>query len=103
MIQDILLDSDFDLLIVNGDFAIGDGIDQEIALLINTWVGHWKQNPLLGVGITQHLNSSGQGPTIIRNIGVALDTDKIIIDALIVDDTNLEAPGAIFVEGHRNE
>lgn len=101
--QDILLDEDFDLLIENGDFVIGESVNQDIALIINTWVGHWKKSPLIGVGIQNYLNSSGQSVTIRRNISVGMDADSIIIDDLFVSNNNLDSQGSIIVVGHRNE
>ncbi len=54
---DILLDTDGDLLIVEGDLVIGESTSQHQQLLLITHQGEWKQNPKLGVGIEDFLNN----------------------------------------------
>lgn len=100
--QDIILDDDLDLLIVDGDFVIGESINQEILLIINSSPGNWKQNPLVGVAINKFLASTGMGGTIRRNIEVGLQADGMTNVQVIVDETNLTAPGSFVVSAERN-
>jgi len=69
----ILLDSD--LHIVNGDFDVQESDSQHIELIIDSWIGSWKQFPLCGVGIENYIKSSGQSLALKRNIAVQLEAD----------------------------
>jgi hypothetical protein len=53
--NDILLNSTNDLLIVDGDFAVGDSLNQQVGLLLLVNKGEVKQHPLTGVGINDLL------------------------------------------------
>lgn len=54
---DFQLDEDGDLNIAHGDFTVGPSDVQHVEDIIQSFAGMWKQNPLLGVGIKQFLNS----------------------------------------------
>lgn len=47
--DDFLLDKDGDLLIINGDIVIGDSDATDVELLMGSFKGEWKENPLTGV------------------------------------------------------
>jgi hypothetical protein len=53
--KDILLDSDFDLLIQHGDLAVGEATYQHQAILLKASPGEVKQSPTTGVGIDNFL------------------------------------------------
>jgi len=55
--NDILLNTDNDLMIANGDFAVGDCLNQQVGLLLLFNKGEVKQHPLTGAGINDLLNS----------------------------------------------
>lgn len=55
--EDFQLDADGDLNIAGGDFTVGPSDVQHVEDIIESFAGMWKQNPLLGVGIKQFLNS----------------------------------------------
>lgn len=59
---DLLLDEDFDLMVKEGDFALGDGTEQHKACLLLAHKGHYKQHPVVGVGLTRYLNDAGSDP-----------------------------------------
>lgn len=73
--KDILLDSDGDLLIENGDFKIGDSDAQHIKDILRAFPGWWKEFSSVGVGMAQYLNSSGKQQEIQRNIKLQLEAD----------------------------
>lgn len=56
--KDILLDEAGDLAIVNGDFVIGDSIDQEVAALLQLNKGDLKEFPVLGTNLIELINSN---------------------------------------------
>lgn len=88
-IQDILLDENGDLLIENGDFVVGPSDNQHIALIINTWLGDWKQFPLCGLGIDDYLASPSTPEVLKRDLTVQLIKDGYKInDIEISNDTD---------------
>lgn len=73
--KDILLDSDGDLLIENGDFKIGDSDTQHITDILRAFPGWWKEFSSVGVGMARYLNSSGKQQEIQSNIKLQLEAD----------------------------
>jgi len=57
MANDILIDSNGDLKIANGDFVVGNSSEQNVEQVLLANKGEWKQWPLIGVGITKLLNA----------------------------------------------
>lgn len=53
--KDILLDENFDLMVKDGDFVIGDSTEQNKALLLLAQKGEFRQWPDTGVGINDYL------------------------------------------------
>ena len=47
--NDFLLDDDGDLLIINGDLVVGEDTTTDVALLMKSFKGEWKQHPLTGI------------------------------------------------------
>jgi hypothetical protein len=78
--NDILLDSDGDLLIENGDFKIGPSDEQHIEDIISAYLGWWKEFPSVGVGIKQYQAGSGVEQTIEREIKLQLKADGYTVD-----------------------
>jgi hypothetical protein len=77
-VKDIILDDNNDLIISNGDFVIQDSDSQHIGLIIDSWIGHWKQYPLCGVGVDNYVKSSGQQLALKRAISVQLEPDGLV-------------------------
>ena len=57
--EDILLDNDFDILILNGDLEVGEPTNQHQALILLYEKGHLRETPWLGVGLHSWLNDDG--------------------------------------------
>ena len=90
MVKDIILDDDNDLVINSlGDFDVKDSDQQHVVLLINTFIGQWKQFPYCGVGIIRYLNSSGQQQTLRRNITVQMIADGYKVNEIILKENSL--------------
>lgn len=66
------------MIIENGDFKIGESDQQSIELIIDSYLGHWKESPLCGVGVDLFLNSSGQQLALKRAISIQLEADGMI-------------------------
>lgn len=88
-VKDITLD-DNDLMIINGDFDVSYSDQQHIELLMITYLGGWKEFPLVGVGLTNYINSSGSELIIRRNMIVQLESDSYQVNQISI------LPGPMF-------
>lgn len=84
MVKDIILDDSADLEIKNGDFYLADSDQQHVVLIINTFVGDWKQYPTLGVGIINYLASSGKSSELKRSISLQLTADGYKVNDVVL-------------------
>lgn len=75
--MDFLLDDDGDLLIEDGDFAVGVSTDQEIEDIMASAPGWWKQYPLLGVNINSYAGSPGMDQQLQRLAELQLKSDGL--------------------------
>ena len=72
---DILLDPVNGLQELNGDFLTGDCSNTYIYYITSAHLGHWKQFPLVGIGIDSYLNSSTNRQLLERDIIAQLNND----------------------------
>lgn len=72
---DILLSSDIDIMLSNGDFVIGDSTMQNQYLILSSQKGEWKENPFIGAGIEDMLNDEGSEAYWKRGIAEELKRD----------------------------
>jgi hypothetical protein len=73
-VNDILIDTtNFDLIIVNGDFKIDDSTIQHQQHLLLAGKGDYKLSPLVGVDIFKHLHDHSQ--TLARDARVEFIKD----------------------------
>lgn len=56
--NDMLLDENDDLLIINGDFVIGESFDQEVGIILRMYPGELKEDPVLGPQLIRLINSN---------------------------------------------
>ena len=56
--RDFLVNEAGDLAIVNGDFVIGDSVDQEVAALLVGEKGDLKEDPIFGPNLIALLKSN---------------------------------------------
>lgn len=84
-VKDFLLTNpDGDLSFKNGDLNIGFSDDQHIYDIIQDNPGDWKENPTVGVGVIQYVNSKDTYK-LFQEINSQLIDDGYTIDELIVD------------------
>jgi len=77
MAQDILIDTqDNDLLISAGDFGIDESTDQEVAFILMSEQGEWKEDPLVGAGLFRLVNSNGDERDLKQLVKLQLARDK---------------------------
>jgi hypothetical protein len=82
--KDFKLENDFDLAIENGDFAIVESDQDHIAIIVKSYLGAFKQFPLVGLGIDYYLASSTSEQVLKRNMTVQLNNDGYRVDGITV-------------------
>ena len=88
--QDIMLDSNYDLAIQNGDFVIGESSQQEINLMFQTFIGNWFEYPLAGVGILQYLHGAAPANQIEQIIKQAMIADGFTVQSISVAGSTID-------------
>jgi len=74
--KDMLIDDDFDLIIVNGDLSVGHSDNQHIQFIALSNPGEWKQTPVIGVAIGKYLKGpSNQVQHFVKNLKQQLKLD----------------------------
>lgn len=63
-----------------GDFNIVASDQAHIGDIIQSFMGDWKQYPMVGVGVGAYLNSVGQQQRLVRELIVQLKADGYIVD-----------------------
>ena len=85
---DILLNTDKDIQIENGDLVIGDSFQQEVGLIVQSNQGEWKNEPLVGSNLIELINSEASESEYKSKIKQALKLDnkelKSFIDGKII-------------------
>lgn len=94
-VQDILLDDNYDLLVKNGDFVVGDSDQQSADLIFQTYIGHWKENMLVGVGVEYYLNAPGGQQKLIADGTAQLRADGYFVNDIVFKD------GQYYFDGYR--
>ena len=72
---DILLDNNDDLAIENGDFLLGESLDQEVGIIIRLNQGDLKSDPILGPGLFRMINSNATDAEVKDKIKLHLERD----------------------------
>lgn len=75
MAKDIILESDFDLKIVNGDFAIDESEMQEVALILSMSQGELKSDPLIGANLIEFIRGGKDKVKIEKHLRSQLELD----------------------------
>ncbi len=90
--QDILLDSNYDLAVQNGDFATGESADQDVEQIVLSQKGEWKQYPVVGFGIENYLKKTTGSKKVdniqkfVRDLKVQLSADGKGEATIILND-----------------
>lgn len=77
-----------DLTVKDGDFVIVDSREQHTQLLLLSSNGHWRQQPILGIGIHKYLlapNSARQRNELAQKIRRQMDTDGLKPSIIEID------------------
>jgi len=80
--KDILLTADNDLMILAGDFVIGESEIQEVAMILQMSQGELKIDPLIGANLTTTIRGVRNDARIKRHIEKQLEMDGKNYDAI---------------------
>lgn len=75
MANDILLDAAGDVRIENGDFVVGESLDQEVQIILEMAQGELKEDPLLGADLFRMINSNATEAELKQRVKVHLARD----------------------------
>ena len=75
MAQDILLDENGDLAIVNGDFVLGNSVDQEVEAVLTCNKGDVKEDPIFGSDLITLIKSNISEVEVKQTIKIQLKRD----------------------------
>lgn len=81
-VKDIDLDLDLDLNIVDGDFKIAESDQNHVVLILKSYLGAFKQFPLVGLGIDRFEAASISPQVLKREIQVQLAADGYKIEGI---------------------
>lgn len=79
--KDLVIDT------LSGDFITRESDSAHIDSIVNTDVGQWKQNPILGVGVFRFLNAPGGLQTAKRIIQKQLESDGYDVEKITSTST----------------
>lgn len=101
LLPPVLRERDFQVF--NDDFLAGDADNQTIERIILSSPGHWKEFPIIGIGIWNYLQGTQSSQVLARDISVQLKADifpKPYVDVsrwptVIINNTTFELNGGI--------
>ena len=75
--KDILLDTEnYDLRIENGDFVVGESLNQEVDLILRLSQGDLKEDPVLGPNLLQLIHANASKTELRQRIKQHLARDR---------------------------
>ena len=86
--KDIHLNSAFEPIIVNGDFAVDENLKQAQMLLLQTNKGEWKQHPTAGVGVPNYIETYNMYD-LSREIREQFSQDGMKVNSVHITGTTL--------------
>lgn len=85
---DILIDSQNELAISNGDFDLGESTSQHQLLLLQSSKGDWRQSPATGVSLKEYLKEESP-ELILPEIKEQFELDGMNVNALTINNGSL--------------
>jgi hypothetical protein len=86
---DILLNSDLDVAIRNGDLVLGESTSQQQQLLLITEKGSWKENPTVGIGAASYLEDEDPAG-LLREIKLQFSQDGMAVNKIAFGNSKIE-------------
>ena len=87
--NDIALTSELELKVINGDLAVEENLNQAQQLLLGTNKGEWKQNPTMGVGVVNYLETASVNQ-LSREIREQFSRDGMRVNSVKIIGTKLD-------------
>jgi len=84
--KDIITDSDGDLIIDSGDLKFDESDSQHVEHILTADKGHFRQFPLVGVGIKRMTNGEFNSQEIKQTIKLQLESDNYFVKNISVDN-----------------
>lgn len=88
-VKDIQIDENGDAAIVRGDFSIEESDSLHIQHILESNLGYWFENPLLGVGIVNEKNGSRTKQSLKQNIRRQLVLDNFVVKKIDISQDNV--------------
>ncbi|MCS7028387.1 MAG: hypothetical protein NZ519_06425 [Bacteroidia bacterium] len=89
--MDILINSNSELRIENGDFVLGNANEQNLHLLMLTGAGHWKHAPTTGIMVSRMLLDEQSFPYIRLAIKKGLENDGATVKKISINSSGVVA------------
>jgi len=89
MYKDFITDSDGDITIQNGDILVGNSDSQHVEHIVIADKGHYRQHPLLGVGLLRYMNGNINPVALEQEIQMNLESDNYIVNEIQIDPNDL--------------
>lgn len=80
--KDFVIDKENDVKFLNGDFDIAKSEMQEVALILQSVQGEWKESPVLGPNLYQYIKAKTDKIAIERQMRIHLALDNKDYDEL---------------------
>lgn len=87
---DILIDTDGDDLIKNGDFAVGDGTIDDCFVIFKLNTGALKSDPVLAPNLIRLINSNSGSAEIKQSLRIHLERDNKKYNKLEVNNGKID-------------
>lgn len=81
-VKDIDLEDDLDLRIVDGDFKVAESDQNHVVVILKSYLGAFKQFPLVGLGIDRYEAASISTQVLKRDIQVQLGADGYNVEGV---------------------
>jgi len=91
---EILLDANNDIIISDGDFAIGRSDEQNQKLILISNKGEWKAHPEVGVGIEEMLNDDAYTELLIET------KKQLQYDGMQINNVSYTSDGKLNIDGN---
>ena len=90
--KDILTNTDYDLVIQEGDFFCGESTAQHLEFLLLSFQGEWKESPIIGGNIRHALNGN-VSRALDRHIRIQLEADGFSAEVLQITEKGINVKG----------
>jgi hypothetical protein len=83
---DLLLNENFEILILGGDFVSGEATDQHKKILLLVNPGELKHSPMVGVGISQALKDEDGLSSLLSVVKAEFEKDGMKVQGLGIEN-----------------